>query len=235
MDNKRCLVVNAGLVDYKKALRLQETVFQLKRDGKMPEDVVLLLEHPPTITIGKKGSLMEIVVDREKLKRKGISLYDVGRGGKVTYHGPGQLVGYPLLDLTGYNRDLHLYLRNLEEVIMKALNDFGVPARRKSGLTGVWVQDKKIASIGVQVKSWISMHGFALNVNCDLSYFNLIHPCGMHSEIMTSLANILRHDVRNEDVAERLIAHFARVFVVKAKRISIHQLKEKIHHHLIYS
>lgn len=228
MNNKKCLVIRAGLVDYPEALDVQKKILQLKGNGKIIEDIVFFLQHPPTITIGKKGSLDELLVNKVKLEEKGIFTCHIGRGGKVTYHGPGQLVGYPLLNLINYGKDLHFYLRNLEEVIIRTLKEFGVEAQRKKGLTGVWVQNKKIASIGVQVKRWISMHGFALNVNCDLGYFNLIQPCGMESGIMTSLVDVLKNTIKLEDVEENMIVNFAKVFLIKIKRISFYQLKEKI-------
>jgi len=146
MDNKKykkCLLVEAGLIEYAKALDLQKRILQAKKERRMEEDVLILLEHPPTITIGKKGSPGEILVDKVKLEKRGISVHEIGRGGKVTYHGPGQLVGYPLLNLTDYGKDLHLYLRNLEEVIIRTLKDFGILARRKKGFTGVWVNNKE--------------------------------------------------------------------------------------------
>lgn len=235
MDNKRCLVTKAGLVDYGKALELQEKIFQLKKQEEMEEDVVIFLQHPPTITVGKKGSLNELSIKRRELDEKGILLYHIGRGGKITYHGPGQIVGYPILDLTNYGKDLHLYLRYLEEVIIGTLTEFNVLAQRKRGLTGVWVEDKKIASIGVQAKNWISMHGFAFNINCDLSYFNLIQPCGLKSQVMTSLAHLLQKDIRVGEVEERIISHFAKVFSVRIRPVSIQQLQRKIGYQITYS
>ena len=232
---KKCFVVKAGLIDYKKALKLQESVFQYKKEGKLQEDVVILLQHPPTITIGRKGSLKEILVGIRELKQKGVFFYEIGRGGKVTYHGPGQLVGYPILDLRSYGRDLHLYLRGLEEVIIKTLDEFGIKAHRKEGLTGVWIKNKKVASIGIQVKSWISMHGFALNVNCDLTYFNLIQPCGMESEVMTSITKILNKNIDIKEVEEKLIPNLAKVFSLTPKEISLSLLQSKVGYQLIYS
>lgn len=224
--NKECLLVRAGLVDYERALKLQEKIFQVKKKARINEDVLILLEHSPTITVGRKGSLSEVLLDEAKLKQKGIFLYKIGRGGKVTYHGPGQIVGYPIINLANYDKDLHLYLRYLEEVIIRTLDDFHVYAEREAGLTGVWVQGKKIASIGVQVKNWISMHGFAFNVNCELANFNFIQPCGMQAEIMTSLAYILQKDVQMEDVETRLAYHFSKIFSVKMQSFSLHELEK---------
>jgi lipoate-protein ligase B len=226
--NKKCLVVEVGLIEYAKALDLQKKTLQAKKKRWMEEDVLLLLEHPPTITIGRKGSSSEILVDKAKLKKRGISVYQIGRGGKVTYHGPGQLVGYPLLNLTHYGKDLHLYLRNLEEVIIRTLKDFAILAQRRRGLTGVWVENKKIASLGVEVKSWISLHGFALNVNCDLSYFDLIQPCGMQPEVMTSMAIALGSQVKVEEVSSRLVSHFEEIFLTSPQKTTLEELERKI-------
>jgi len=229
LETHRCFIVNLGLIDYKKALYLQEKILKAKREKKMKEDVLLLLEHPPTITIGKKGSTGEILINKIKLKENGISVYEIGRGGKVTYHGPGQLVGYPILNLANYGKDLHLYLRNLEEVIIATLKEFGILATRKKGLTGVWVNDKKIASIGIQVKNWISMHGFALNVSCDLGYFELIQPCGMESKIMSSLEVILKEKIELGDVIAKLIPSFIKIFEIKFPlQLSFRELEDKL-------
>ncbi len=226
--NKICFLVEAGLVDYRKALEVQKKTHLAKKCGKIKEDVLFVLEHPPTITIGRKGSIKEILADEIKLKKEGISVYHIGRGGKVTYHGPGQLVGYPVLDLTDYGKDLHLYLRNLEEVIIETLRDFSVPAGRRKGLTGVWVDSYKIASIGIEIKNWISLHGFALNINCNLNHFTLINPCGMHPSAITSLEKILGYSPPLEEVISRLTSHFARVFSVSFLPERLDKFQEKI-------
>lgn len=233
--NKKCLVVEAGLIEYAKALDLQKKILQAKKKRWMEEDVLILLEHPPTITIGRKGSSSEILVDKAKLKKRGISVYQIGRGGKVTYHGPGQLVGYPLLNLTHYGKDLHLYLRNLEEVIIRTLKDFAILAQRRRGLTGVWVKNKKIASLGVEVKSWISLHGFALNVNCDLSYFDLIQPCGMQPEVMISMAIALGSQVKIKEVSSRLVSHFGEIFLTSPQKITLEELERITNREIGYS
>jgi len=199
--DKVCFLVEKGIIDYAEALSLQKKLFQAKKEGKLKEDVLFLLEHPPTITIGKKGSMEEILVDEKILQKKKVLVYKIGRGGKSTYHGPGQLVGYPILNLANYGKDIHLYLRYLEEVIIRTLNDFNIKAQRIKGLTGVWVGNKKIASIGVEVKKWISLHGFALNVSTELDYFNLIKPCGLKAEIMTSMSQILGTNIKVQDVS----------------------------------
>lgn len=218
---KNCLLIESGQIDYGRALHLQKRIFQIKKEGKLKKDVLILLEHSPTITIGKRGSREEILADKSSLKRKGISVYEIGRGGRLTYHGPGQLVGYPLLDLTNYGKDLHLYLRNLEELIIRTLQDFDIQGRRRKGLTGVWIKSKKIASIGVEVKRWMSLHGFALNVNTDLDYFSFIQPCGMEAQIMTSMDKLTDKNLSVEEVARKLVSHFEDVFSVEVQRISL--------------
>lgn len=231
MDDKKyrySLILEAGLIDYAEALALQQKIFRAKKEKRVKEDILILLEHPPTITIGKKGSSSEILASEDKLKEERISVYHIGRGGKATYHGPGQLVGYPIIDLTQQGKDLHLYLRNLEEVIIRTLRDFGILAGRKKGLTGVWVNNQKIASIGIEIKNWISLHGFALNVNCDLSHFGLIQPCGMKSTIMTSLAEVSDRQVKMEKVTACLIRHFEQIFAISLRKISLQKLQKII-------
>lgn len=223
-----CFLVEAGLINYLQALELQKKTYLAKKRGKIKEDVLFLLEHPPTITIGRKGSLNEILADEVKLKEKGISIYHIGRGGKVTYHGPGQLVGYPVLNLADYGKDLHLYLRNLEEVIIRTLKDFSVFAERKKGFTGVWVDSHKIASIGIEIKKWISLHGFAFNISCDLQYFNLIHPCGLSPSAMISLEKIIGYPPSMKQVISRLSFHFAEVFSVSLFPERLDKFQEKI-------
>lgn len=218
MKARECLIVDLKKIEYKKAWELQKKIFQAKWGKKLNRDVLLLLEHPHTITVGRKGEKGEVLADLERLKKKGISIFYIGRGGRVTYHGPGQLVGYPILDLNYYLKDLHLYLRHLEEVLIKTLEEFEIKAKRMNGLTGVWVGRKKIASIGVEVKRWITMHGFALNVNTELSYFNLIQPCGMEAQVMTSIKRILNRDVKLKEVVERLVPQFSNVFGVNLSR-----------------
>ncbi|MBC7190241.1 lipoyl(octanoyl) transferase LipB, partial [Candidatus Aerophobetes bacterium] len=223
MKRKEAFSVRAGIVEYGRSLFLQERIFEAKREGKLKQEVLILLQHPPTITIGKKGSFKEILIDLKEIEKKGIKIYWIGRGGRVSYHGPGQIVGYPIIDLSLYGKDLHLYLRLLEEVIMKTCQDFGIRAQRKEGLTGVWVEDKKIASIGIQVKNWISMHGFAFNVNCPLEYFRLIQPCGMSAGVMSSLNLLLGKNLDIKKVEEKLILNFASVFKFEIKNLTLEE------------
>lgn len=202
-----------GRVNYQKALELQLSLLdKIKRNEA--GDTLLLLEHPPTFTIGRRGRLEHLLKNQDELNHKGIHFEIVGRGGDITYHGPGQLVGYPILDLTNYKCDIHLFLRNIEEVIIGALSDFDIIGERKRDHTGVWVRDEKIASIGVGVKKWATYHGFALNVNTDLSYFDMIVPCGIPGIKMTSIKEVSsdKKDIDMSEVKNSIIEAFSRVF-----------------------
>jgi lipoyl(octanoyl) transferase len=174
-------VVEAGRVPYREALAWQRGLAQARVEGRLEHDLLLLLEHPPVVTLGRTAR------DRHLLDAAGIDVVEVERGGDVTYHGPGQLVGYPILDLTRYRTDLHWYLRTLEQALIEALAELAIPAARNPGYTGVWTQGRKIASIGVHVKQWVTWHGFALNVTTDLSQFGRIVPCGIPGVEMTSV------------------------------------------------
>jgi len=198
-------------MEYGAAYQLQKKLHQQRVAGEV-EDTLLLLEHPPTITVGKAGSIDNILVPRETLHLKGISLYFVDRGGDVTYHGPGQLVGYPILDLSSRGGDLKRYVRDLEEVLIRTLRDFSIEAGRDSQHVGVWVGQKKIASIGLSIRDWVSMHGFALNVCTDLQGFSLIHACGFKDRKTASMQELLAFQPSMEQVIERLLQHFSEVF-----------------------
>jgi len=201
-----------GTVPYAMGLKYQEELVERRRAGEIP-DQLLLLEHPHVITLGTSAHEEHILVGEEERRLLGIELFETGRGGDVTYHGPGQLVGYPILDLKPDRRDLHRYVRDIEEALIRALADFGVEAGRKQGLTGVWVGDEKIAAIGVRVSSgWITSHGFALNVTTDLNFFDAIVPCGIHDHGVTSLARVTGADLALDEVGERVAARFAEVF-----------------------
>jgi lipoate-protein ligase B len=175
------------------------------------DDVLWLLRHPPTITIGRSGDESDICAEREVLAERGVAVHHVRRGGQVTFHGPAQLIGYPLLDLQRHRQDIHWYLRALEEALIRALAGLGIEATRRGGLTGVWVEEQKIASIGVRVRRWITGDGFALNVGADLSGFGLIRPCGMDGATMTSVSRLLGRDFEPEELVEPTTAAFDEV------------------------
>ncbi len=175
-----------GRVPYGEALDLQRRLADDRIAGAIP-DTLVLLEHPPVITLGRGTRASSLPLPPDVLRARGIDVFEIERGGDVTYHGPGQLVGYPILDLHGLTPDLHWYLRQLEEALIRALAAFGVPAERNPGYTGVWTRGRKIASIGIHVRQWVTWHGFALNVTTDLSAFDLIVPCGIRDVVMTSI------------------------------------------------
>jgi lipoyl(octanoyl) transferase len=201
-----------GRIPYQEALAFQETLVEARRAGEIP-DQLLLLEHPHVITLGSSSQEENLLFSEEERSRRGIELHEVGRGGDVTYHGPGQLVGYPILDLSPDRKDLHRYLRELEEVLIHALSHFGISSGREEGLTGVWVPEGKLAAIGVRVSSgWITSHGFALNVNPEMEYFSSIIPCGIQDRGVTSMAEVLDSAVSVEDVIPQVVGSFEKVF-----------------------
>jgi lipoate-protein ligase B len=199
-----------GQLSYEQGLQLQERLLQERREQE--SDVLLLLEHPPVITLGRGAKASNLRLPEATLVARGVPVHRVGRGGDVTYHGPGQLVGYPIVDLTPQGRDLHRFLRLLEETLLTTLAAFGLRGRRQPGCTGVWVEDDKIASIGIGVRHWVSWHGFALNVATDLRAFDTIVPCGLADVTMTSMAALLGAPVSLATVEAVLIDAFACCF-----------------------
>jgi lipoate-protein ligase B len=200
-----------GRMEYLEAWRLQQTLAQERAEG-LGHDVLLLLEHPPTYTIGRGGDDSAFLTPPAALEAMGAAVHHVDRGGRVTFHGPGQLVGYPIIDLSEWRRDVHAYLRALEEVLIATLADFGLTAGRKRGYTGVWMGDKKIGAIGVKVSRWVTTHGFALNVTCDLDWFGHIVPCGLRGKGVTSLERAGGGRPPLRAVADLAAGHFGRVF-----------------------
>jgi lipoyl(octanoyl) transferase len=220
-------VITLGRTDYKKCWDLQKAVFELRAMNALP-DTLLLTEHDHVYTIGKSGDKNHLLANEDELTHKGIPVYHNDRGGDVTYHGPGQIVGYPILDLASYYFDLHRYLRDVEEVIIRTLASFGVRGSRKEEYTGVWVGNEKICAIGVKSSRWITMHGFALNVNTDLSYFGRIIPCGIFEKGVTSLQQLCGRDVETQDVLAEIVKQFENVFAVTATNVEVPQLLEMI-------
>ena len=204
-------VVELGLIDYPAALDLQTNLRDRRITGQVP-DTLLLLEHPPVITLGRSGNLDNVLVSESALSDHGIRLFQANRGGDVTYHGPGQIVGYAIMDLTRHGTDLRKHLWKLEEVLICALNHLGVTGTRREGETGVWVSQNKIASIGIHVKRWVTMHGFAINVAPNFDHLFLIHHCGITDAPMTSIQNVLAHPVPIHQVYEALKNSFAEIF-----------------------
>jgi lipoyl(octanoyl) transferase len=202
-----------GLVPYAEALALQRSFVEERRAGRVP-DLLLLLQHPPVITLGVKGDggRAHILADPARLSALGIDVSETGRGGDVTYHGPGQVVGYPILDLRPDRCDVHRYVRDLEEVMIRVCGDYGVAAGRICGLTGTWIGAEKVGAIGVRVSRWITSHGFAFNVSTDLSHFGLIVPCGITDHGVTSLSRASGRDVAVKDAEDALERRFGEVF-----------------------
>jgi lipoyl(octanoyl) transferase len=200
-------------VPYADALSLQRALVEDRRAGRTG-DVLLLVEHPHVLTLGVRGDggRSHILVTDEALAARGIDVFETGRGGDVTYHGPGQIVGYPIMDLKPDRQDVHRYVRDLEEVLIRTSADYGVSARRVEGLTGVWVGREKLAAIGVRIARWVTSHGFAFNVTTDLEYFGLIVPCGIADRGVTSLDRLLGRAVDRREVEDRIVSRFCEVF-----------------------
>ncbi|MEO8448145.1 MAG: lipoyl(octanoyl) transferase LipB [Gemmatimonadota bacterium] len=211
------VAVDLGRRRYGEVLELQRELCRARIDGRLDRDVLLMVEHDPVITLGRSTKATSLPLAPDLLTRRGVEVFEVERGGDVTLHAPGQLVGYPILDLAHHRKDLHWYLRQLEETLIQSVGAFGIPAERRAGLTGVWTRDRKIASIGIHVKQWVTFHGFALNVTTDLSLFDLIVPCGIHGVTMTSIAREAPSENR-PDLAERVRAETARAFGVVFER-----------------
>jgi lipoate-protein ligase B len=209
----RCRVHRLGLTAYHRAWQLQKDLHRERLEVAIP-DTLLLLEHPPTFTLGKSGSLDNVLVPVEELDRRGISLFFIDRGGDVTYHGPGQIVGYPIFDLRLRGKDIRRFIFDIEETIIRTLRDFAIEAGRDETHPGVWREGEEIAAIGLSVRRWVSMHGFALNVNTTPGHFSLINPCGFTDRRAASMAEVLDRRVNMEDVEERLLKHFSEVFRV---------------------
>ncbi len=226
--NKTIELQDLGLKDYKQTWEYQETLFKGIVDTKIKnrredagletKNYFLIVEHPHVFTLGKSGDMSNLLVDEAQLKAKNASFYKVNRGGDITYHGPGQIVGYPILDLDNFFTDIHKYLRFLEEMIILTLAEYGLKAERSPGETGVWLDvgtpfARKICAMGVRASRWVTMHGFALNVNADLGYFDLMIPCGIRGKAVTSLnVELGKKSIDEAEVKEKLLKHFAALF-----------------------
>jgi lipoyl(octanoyl) transferase len=209
MIERKLLVQRLGLVDYELALKIQKDTELAVKAGLQP-DTLLLLEHPHTLTIGRRGDSSSVLLNDEQLKSRHVTLFETNRGGKVTYHGLGQIVGYPIINLSPDREDVHRYVRDLEEILIRTISDFGIEGFRIDGLTGVHTQRGKIAAIGVHISRWVTTHGFALNVNTNLSYFDLIIAC--EGEPVTSMEELLGSETELSAVEDRLVVNFSEVF-----------------------
>ncbi len=210
-EKRKLVFCDLGLIDYKDAWDLQKSVHQLRVENKI-DDVLFLLEHPHTYTFGKTADKENLVSDKKYLDENKISVYDIDRGGDITYHGPGQIVGYPIISLTNWKQDTHKYLRAIEEVIIKVCAEYVIQGSRVDKYTGVWLDDRKICAIGIKVSRWITMHGFAFNVNTDLKLFGGIIPCGITNKDVTSLNRELKKEIPLSEVKEKIIHHFDLIF-----------------------
>ncbi len=200
-----------GMIDYNQAWDLQKEIFDLRNRNEI-KDTLFLLEHPHTYTLGKVADKENLISTNEQLKELGISVYEIDRGGDITYHGPGQIVGYPIIKLSDWKEDTHEYLRALEEMIIRTCAEYGLSTNRKPKYTGVWLGERKIAAIGIKVSRWITMHGFAFNVNTDLNYFDGIIPCGIKDKDVTSLQRELGKEIEINEVKEKLVKNFQKIF-----------------------
>jgi lipoyl(octanoyl) transferase len=211
-DARELWVVDLGRRHYGEVLELQRAVARARISADIDQDVLLLVEHFPVITLGRSSKDAHLLANPEQLATRGVELFEVERGGDVTFHGPGQLVGYPIIDLKRHKQDLHWYLRQIEEVLIRALATFGIVGERVAQYTGVWTRDRKIASIGVHARDWVTWHGFALNVTTELSYFDLIVPCGIPAVTMTSIQRELARPVTLQQASSAATEAVADVF-----------------------
>lgn len=209
---RKLICCDLGLIDYQEAWDLQKEFHQQRSDDNI-SDIIFLLEHPNTYTLGKTAHKENLIGDQKFLTQNNISVYEIDRGGDITYHGPGQLVGYPIINLNEWQKDTHKYLRSLEDVIINVCNDYGLKAGRIEHLTGVWIDERKIAAIGIKVSRWITMHGFAFNINTDLKLFNGIIPCGITDKAVTSLNKELSiNEISISIIKDKVIKHFKNIF-----------------------
>ncbi|MEO0160775.1 MAG: lipoyl(octanoyl) transferase LipB [candidate division WOR-3 bacterium] len=207
----KLVVLDLGLRDYKEVWDFQKNLHSQRVEERIP-DSLILVEHNPVLTLGKSGKLENIKIPLPLLKEKGIDFYQIERGGDVTFHGPGQIVGYPIFNIKKGLAGIRIFIEKIEEAIIKTLSEFGIQGEKKAKMVGVWVDEKKICSIGVAVKRWVSFHGFALNVNNDLGYFELINPCGFQNIKMTSIQEILKAPVDMSEVKRHIAQSFTGVF-----------------------
>ena len=233
------LITDLGLISFTDAYALQQRIVAARKAGAI-EDVLLFCEHPHVITFGRNAKRENLLAGENVLRQKGVELHETNRGGDITYHGPGQIVGYPILDLGSIRRDVHWYVRTLEEVMMRAAGDFGLKAFRVPGRTGIWVEpsqantpvagaaEEKLAAIGVHISRWVTSHGFAFNVSTDLRYFDLIIPCGIAERKATSLEKLLERAVSPGEIKPGLAQHFAELFQLSPQALAKEDLEEHL-------
>lgn len=228
-SDRELWVTSLGVAPYAEALAFQRAVAHARIAGTIPEDVLILTEHPPVVTLGRATKQRSLISSPDLLASRGVELHEVERGGDVTFHGPGQLVGYPIVDLKRHRRDLHWYLRQMEEALIVAVAAYGVSAERNAGFTGVWTGGRKLASIGVHARDWVTWHGFALNVTTDLSYFDLIVPCGIADVVMTSLeCEAGSHEVALTGVEDAVTRAFGSVFNLFPRHVKESEIRSRM-------
>ncbi len=228
MTLDKTLLIDIGITEYAAAWDLQKALHHERVSLSIP-DTVLFTEHFNTYTIGKSGGDDHLLATEEELRDGNVSVFKIDRGGDITYHGPGQIVCYPIIDLNNYYLDIHRYMRDLEEVVIRTLDQFGIKAHREPEYTGVWVDSEKICAIGVKVSRWVTMHGFAFNVNTDLSYFGRIIPCGIFHKGVTSLSQLLERTIDISEVKKVVAEKFAEVFQTEIESASFEQFIQKFH------
>src|ERR1700686_1408547 len=230
---KSCFIVDVGLIGYAEAWELQKRLVTARKNGAI-EDILLLCEHPHVITLGRNGKREHLLASERVLRQKGVEFHSSDRGGDITYHGPGQLVGYPILNLGAIRRDVVWYVRMLEEAMIRATAEFGITAECVAGKTGIWVRarstEEKLAAIGVRISRWVTSHGFAYNVSTDLRNFDLIVPCGIADRKATSLEKLLGRSVEQKEVAPRIAKHLGELLGLEMKEATKKELLEKLEH-----
>ena len=227
----RCHTIDLGLIGYAEAWALQKRIVAARKAGAI-EDVLLVCEHSHVITQGRNGKREHLLASEHVLRQKGVEYYETSRGGDITYHGPGQIVGYPILNLGAIRRDVVWYVRMLEVAMIRATSEFGITAERVAGKTGIWVKsgdtEEKLAAIGVHISRWVTSHGFAYNVSTDLRYFDLIVPCGIADRKATSLEKLLGRSVEQEEVAPRIARHLGELFGLEMQEASKKEMLERL-------
>ncbi len=221
-------VCDLGLIEYQKAWDIQKEFHRKRTLGEI-DDILFLCEHPHTYTLGKVANEENLLLNKSELQKKGISVFEIDRGGDITYHGPGQIVGYAILNLTDWKKDTHLYLRTLEEVIIQTCTNYGIESGRNEKYTGVWIKNRKICAIGIKVSRWITMHGFAFNVNTDLNLYNGIIPCGISDKEVTSLEKELNKELEIDLVKENVIKNFLKIFEYNVtKKVNLNEIEKDL-------
>jgi len=227
-DLRDSILIDIGRSEYSTAWDLQKAILQERVLGNVP-DTILLAEHSHTYTIGKSGGDDHLLASEDELRDNNVAVFKIDRGGDITYHGPGQVVCYPIIDLNGYYNDVHRYMRDLEEVVIRTLREYGVEGSRDPEYTGVWVNGEKVCAIGVKISRWVTMHGFAFNVNTDLSYFGRIIPCGIFHKGVTSLSQLLGRTMDLADVKKKVALKFAEVFQTELISAELDKYLERFH------